>query len=252
MVGTATPKQPLEELKAAWNFSTGDELMIQWDTSTPKPALSFSLTNPASESSVGGHIGSCSRVFPVLGFGFHYVLMLQVRLLKGRQKLYQVRRKVKEPQHDGSRQEKEEEGRDDDGFVTMIRYTDEDPIGRATALLNWKLLVIELLPEEDAVLALLLCVSILRSVSEMQKEDVGNLLIRRRLRETKIGLRDWGSIILHPSKSSTTSSPYLQPWYWNAETVMASNSVDHLTKQPASSYLPVEGGDKLYKRGIIS
>lgn len=76
VVGTATPKQPLEELKAAWNFSTGDELMIQWDTSTPKPALSFSLTNPASESSVGGHIGSCSRVFP--GFGFRVSLCFDV------------------------------------------------------------------------------------------------------------------------------------------------------------------------------
>ncbi|XP_050937199.1 glycine-rich domain-containing protein 1 isoform X1 [Cucumis melo] len=222
VVGTATPKQPLEELKAAWNFSTGDELIIQWDTSTTKPSLSFSLTNPASESSV--------------------------RLLKGRE-FYHVWRKVKEPQHDINVQEEEKEGGDDDGFVTMIRYTDEDPTGRATALLNWKLLVIELLPEEDAVLALLICISILRSISEMKKEDVGNLLIRRRLRETKIGLRDWGSIILHPSKSSTTSSPYLRPWYWNAETVMASNCVEHLMRQPASL---VEGGDKLYKQGIIS
>ena len=179
-------------------------------------------------------------------------MTLQVRLLKGRQKLYHVWRKVKEPQHDGNIQEEENEGGDDDGFVTMIRYTDEDPTGRATALLNWKLLVIELLPEEDAVLALLICVSILRSISEMKKEDVGNLLIRRRLRETKIGLRDWGSIMLHPSKNSTTPSPYLRPWYWNAETVMASNSVEHLMRQPASSYLPVEGGDKLYKQGIIS
>ncbi|KAG6588570.1 Glycine-rich domain-containing protein 1, partial [Cucurbita argyrosperma subsp. sororia] len=215
VVGTATPKQPLEEWKAAWNFSTGDELIIQWDTSTPKPALTFSLTNPTSSES-------------------------SVRLLKGRQMVYRVRR-------DDGREEEEEEGGDGDGFVTVIRYTDEDPTGRATALLNWKLLVIELLPEEDAVLALLLCVSILRSVSEMKKEDVGKLLIRRRLRETTIGLRDWGSIMLHPS-----SSPYLQPWYWNAETVMASNSIDHLMRQRASSYLPVEGGDKLYKQGIIS
>lgn len=165
--------------------------------------------------------------------------------------LYQARKKVKEQQNDDGGEEEEEE--DGDGFVTVIRYTDEDPTGRVTALLNWKLLVIELLPEEDTVLALLLCVSILRSVSEMKKEDIGNLLIRRRLRETKIGLRDWGSIMLHPSsKSSTTSSPYLEPWYLNAETVMASNSADHLTRQPASSYLPVEGGDKLYKRGLIS
>lgn len=170
--------------------------------------------------------------------------------------LYQVRRKVKEQKNDGGGEEEEEECGDGDGFVTMVRYTDEDPTGRATALLNWKLQVIELLPEEDAVLSLLLCVSILKSVSEMKKEDIGNLLIRRRLRETKVGLRDWGSIMLHPSSAkslTTSSSPYLQPWYWNAETVMTPNNVDNLMRQPAaSSYLPVEGGDKLYKQGIIS
>lgn len=167
---------------------------------------------------------------------------------------YQVGKRVKERQNNGGGEEDEEELGDGDGFVTMIRCTDDDPNGRATALLNWKLLVIELLPEEDAVLALLLCVSILRSVSEMRKEDVGNLLIRKRVRETKIGLRDWGSIMLHHSspKTSTTYSPYLQPWYCNPETMMASESIDHITRQPASSYLPVEGGDKLYKRGIIT
>ncbi|XP_022136059.1 uncharacterized protein LOC111007846 isoform X2 [Momordica charantia] len=227
VVGTATPKQPPEEWEAAWCFSTGDELMIQWDTSTPKAALSFSLTNPTSESSV--------------------------RLLKGRRMQYQVGKKFKERQNNSGVEEDKEEVGDGAGFVTMIRCTDEDPNGRATALLNWKLLVIELLPEEDAVLALLLCVSILRSVSEMRKEDVGNLLIRRRVRETKIGLRDWGSIMLHPSpKTSATYLPHLQPWYCNPEAVIASESVDHLTGQPASSYLPVEGGDKLYKRGIIT
>ncbi|KAH6771843.1 hypothetical protein C2S51_010247 [Perilla frutescens var. frutescens] len=38
---------------------------------------------------------------------------------------------------------------------------------KSTALLNWKLLVVEVLPEEDAVLVLLICLSILRSVSEI-------------------------------------------------------------------------------------
>lgn len=228
--------------------------MIQWDTSTPKAALSFSLTNPTSESSVRGHfISYLVRI--KFGFRFQiYFNMFQVRLLKGRRMQYQVGKKLKERQNNSGVEEDKEEVGDGAGFVTMIRCTDEDPNGRATALLNWKLLVIELLPEEDAVLALLLCVSILRSVSEMRKEDVGNLLIRRRVRETKIGLRDWGSIMLHPSspKTSATYLPHLQPWYCNPEAVIASESVDHLTGQPASSYLPVEGGDKLYKRGIIT
>lgn len=66
----------------------------------------------------------------------------------------------------------------DDGFVTIVRFTEDNPTGRTTALLNWKLSVVELLPEEDAVLVLLLCVSILRTVSEITKEDVGQLLVR--------------------------------------------------------------------------
>lgn len=147
----------------------------------------------------------------------------------------------------------EEDEEDDEGFVTLVRFTEENPVGRATALLNWKLLVVELLPEEDAVLALLLCVSILRSVSEMRKEDVGSLLIRRRLKEAKQGSRDWGSVVLHPSSSSHTTSPHLQPWHRNAKAVTAASSgAENFTKQPAFTYSPVEGGDKLYKQGIIA
>lgn len=149
--------------------------------------------------------------------------------------------------------EAEEEDDDDEGFVTLVRFTDENPTGKATALLNWKLLVIEFLPEEDAVLVLLLCFSILRSVSKMRKEDVGSLLIRRRIKETKLGLRDWGSVLLHPSSSSSSSitSPYIQPWYWNAKAVMAA-STDNIPRPPVQNYSLAEGGDKLYKRGIIT
>lgn len=148
---------------------------------------------------------------------------------------------------DENRTEEEEE----EGFVTLVRFSEDDPNGKATALLNWKLLVVEFSPEEDAVLILLLCISILRSVSEMRKGDVGNLLIRRRLKETKLGNRDWGSVILYPSSSCSPSVTvtHLQPWFWNAKAVMAS---DDAARQPAaSSYSPSEGGDKLFKKGII-
>ena len=150
-------------------------------------------------------------------------------------------------------EEEKEEDEDEEGFVTLVRFTEENPTGRATALLNWKLLVVELLPEEDAVLVLLLCISILRSVSEMKKEDLGCLLIRRRLKEANFGDRDWGSVILHPySYSSSITSPNIQPWDWNSKAVIASDRADHITRQPASNYSPVEGGDKLYKQGIIT
>ncbi|KAK6143890.1 hypothetical protein DH2020_024238 [Rehmannia glutinosa] len=225
VVGTATPKEPTEGYQASWSFSTGNDLLIQWDTSTSMSGLRFDLQNNASSAST-------------------------VKLLQGRQLQYQVKNsgidtKGKEKIND---EEKEEENE----FVTIIRYSDENPTGKATALLNWKLLVVELLPEEDAILVLLVCLSILRSVSEMKREDVGNLLVRRRIREATIGERDWGSVILHPSSyCRSTSSTYLQPWYWNAKVVMASQVKDQVVTPPSSNYSQAEGGDKLYKSGII-
>ncbi|KAK2965867.1 hypothetical protein RJ640_024709, partial [Escallonia rubra] len=224
VVGTATPKVPSEGWQASWSFSAGDELLIRWEPSTSIPGLSFQLTSCTSTESL-------------------------VRLLKGRQ--IECGTEVKESRHVNDETEEEEE----DGFVTLVRYSEENPTGKATALLNWKLSVVELLPEEDAVFVLLLCMSILRSVSEIRKEDVGNLLLRRRQKEAKPGTRNWGSVILHPSSSSCSpsmSSPHLHPWYWNAKAVMASDGVDQVTRQPALSYSPEEGGDKLYKRGLIA
>ncbi|KAL5565973.1 hypothetical protein UlMin_029137 [Ulmus minor] len=224
VVGTATPKEPPEPWKAAWQFSTGDELMLRWESSTSMPGLSFCLRNQAVESTV--------------------------KLLKGRKMQYQ--KKVKSEGSTRGSQEEKEEDEEEDGFLTLVRFTEDDTDGRATALLNWKLLVVEFMPEEDAVFVLLLCITILRSVSEMKKEDLGCLLLRRRMKEAKLGSRDWGSVVLHPSCSSSTSSPYLQPWYWNAKAVMASGSVDNITRTPGFSYSPEEGGDQLYKRGIFT
>ncbi|KAK8573534.1 hypothetical protein V6N13_009624 [Hibiscus sabdariffa] len=219
VVGTATPKEPPDQWQAAWQFSTGDELFINWESSTSSSDLSFCLkTRQSSDSSV--------------------------MLLRGRRMQYRKETESRVP----------EEADSDDGFVTLVRFTEDNPTGRATALLNWKLLVVELLPEEDAVFVLLLCVSILRTVSEVTKEDVGKLLIRRRLKEAKLGARDWGSVILHPSSLPPTgiNSVYLQPWYLNAYKVMAQHEDESITRQPALKYSPAEGGDMLYKRGIIT
>ncbi|KAM6577902.1 hypothetical protein CsatB_029739 [Cannabis sativa] len=229
VVGTATPKEASGQWKAAWQFSTGDELMLRWDSSTSISRLSFCLTNK-SES--------------------------MVKLLKGRKMQYQ-KKKVKSRGNDSraSRNELEEEEVDEEeeGFLTLVRFTEDNPNGRATALLNWKLLVIEFLPEEDAIFILLLCISILRSVTDMRKEDLGSLLTRRRVKEAKLGSRDWGSVVLHPfTSSSTPPSPYLQPWYENAKAVMVSDSSDHNKGPPAFTHMPEEGSDQLYKSGIIT
>jgi len=173
---------------------------------------------------------------------------LQVKLLRGRKMQYQV-------SEEGKKLRKiEEEAEDEEGFVTLVRFSEDSPNGKATALLNWKLLAVEILPEEDAVFVLLLCLAILRSVSEMTKEDLGGLLIRRRLKETKHGLRDWGSVILHPSSySSLPPSLHIQPWYWNAKAVLAQDhGAERTVSSPVLSNSLAEGGDKLYKRGIFT
>lgn len=141
---------------------------------------------------------------------------------------------------------------EDVGFVTLVRVSEDDPIGKATALINWKLFVVELMPEEDAVFVLLLCTSIVRTMTELENEDVANLLVRRRIKEAKIGDRNWGSVVLHPSSYSSLdiSSPHLQPWYWNAGAVMEPQGLEQLNHRPALSYSQAEGGDKLYKRAM--
>ncbi|TYI03072.1 hypothetical protein ES332_A11G311900v1 [Gossypium tomentosum] len=215
VVGTATPKEPPQQWQAAWLFSTGDEFLINWGSSTSSSDLTFCLKIQQSSDS-------------------------SIMLLRGRKMQYHEETKSKVAEAD-------------DGFVTIVRFTEDNPTGRTTALLNWKLSVVELLPEEDAVLVLLLCVSILRTVSEITKEDVGQLLVRRRLKEAKLGARDWGSVLLHPSSlSSSSDSPYLHPWYLNANKVMAQHEDDGITRQPGFKHSPVEGGDMLYKRGIIT
>lgn len=152
----------------------------------------------------------------------------QVRLLHGRQMQYKAN----------------ENDVDEEGFVTLVRFTEENPSGRATGLLNWKLSVVEFLPEEDTVFMLLLNMAILRSVTEMRKEDVGSLLIRRRLKEANHGARDWGSVLVLDSLSK---SIYVKPWYWNANGVMAREGVDYVTK----SYSAEECGDELYKQALF-
>lgn len=233
VVGTATPREPPEGWQASWNFSTGDELLIQWESSTSFRSLKFEVRSKESAEKM-------------------------VRLLRGRKMQYEVQTSGLNKicnEHDEESDEPKNFESEEDEFVTVIRFSDDNPTGKATALVNWKLLTVEVLPEEDAVLVLLLCISILRTISEIRKEDLGSLLVRRRIREAKPGDHDWGSVILHPSSySPSISSRFLQPWYWNAETVMAAQTTDNTTQHSDMNlnYSPAEGGDKLYKRGIFA
>ncbi|KAL1549563.1 glycine-rich domain-containing protein 1 isoform X1 [Salvia divinorum] len=232
LVGTAAPKAPKEGFQASWKLSSGIEFVIQWDSSKSISGLRFDLQSETSSEPM-------------------------VKLLQGRHMQYEVKKSSLETQEakaDMKNEGLEQDVRsEEDEYVTMVRYSEEIPSGKATALLNWKLLVVEVLPEEDAVLVLLLCMAILRSVSEMKREDVGRLLVRRRIGEAKIGERDWGSVMLHPSSySPLVSCSKLHPWYWNAKLVMASQARDHQGVAPTSSnYSQAEGGDNLYRSGII-
>lgn len=169
----------------------------------------------------------------IYGGGF----FLQVRLLTGRRMQYK-----------GDSEE------DDQGFVTIVRSTEEDLTEKATALIDWKHQAVEFLPEEDAVLVLLLSVSILRSVTQKRREDVGKLLVRKRITEAT-GERDWGSVIVDVSSSneSSSSSPYLEPWYRNSGKVTAMEEKAQVARYPypVMSYSNVDGGDSLYKHVIF-
>lgn len=152
-------------------------------------------------------------------------------------------------------QYKGEDEEDDEGIVTVVRSTEEDPTEKATALIDWKHQAVEFLPEEDAVFVLLLSVSILRSVTQKRREDVGKLLVRKRITEAT-SERDWGSVIVDASSTtvSSSSSPYVEPWYRNSGKVMA---MEEKTSQvarypyPVMSYSNIDGGDNLYKHVIF-
>ncbi|XP_039114218.1 uncharacterized protein LOC120249688 [Dioscorea cayenensis subsp. rotundata] len=143
-----------------------------------------------------------------------------------------------------------DETNEEEHYVTLIRFSPENPEGKATALINWKLFAMEFLPEEDAVIVLLLCVAIVRTMSEVKQEDAGGLLARRRVREVKTGLRDWGSIMLS-SPSSSYSSPHVKPWYWNASEVLASAETYAGIQHQTHRNSPSDGKDELYKQSVI-
>ncbi|CAH8340245.1 unnamed protein product [Eruca vesicaria subsp. sativa] len=208
VVGTVAPKEPVQDWDAAWEFSSGDELFIRWDSSGSISELGLHSRKPG----------------------------LLVRLLTGRRMQY-----------------KGDSGENDEGFVTMVRSTEEDPTEKATALIDWKHQAVEFLPEEDAVFVLLLSVSIIRSVTQKRREDIGKLLVRKRITEAT-GERDWGSVIVDVSSSNvSSSSPYLEPWYRNSGKVMAMEEKAQVATYPypVMSYSNVDGGDSLYKHVIF-
>uniref|UniRef100_A0A453RKS1 GRPD C-terminal domain-containing protein n=1 Tax=Aegilops tauschii subsp. strangulata TaxID=200361 RepID=A0A453RKS1_AEGTS len=137
---------------------------------------------------------------------------------------------------------------EEEQYLTLVRTSPYYPDGRATALLNWKLLAMEFLPKEDAVFVLLLCMAIARTMTEIRREDVAGLLVRRRIREPQVGQRDWGSVMLPDSPSL---DPHLQPWYRNAARVLSSAEMVLPNRAMPVGNSPTDGKDELYRQALI-
>jgi hypothetical protein len=136
---------------------------------------------------------------------------------------------------------------EEEQYITLVRTSADHPDGRATVLLNWKLLAVEFLPQEDAVFVLLLCMAITRTMTEIRREDVAGLLVRRRIHEPQVGQSDWGSVML---PSSPSLDPHLQPWYRNAVRVLSSAETVPNGVMP-TKYSPTDGKDELYRQALI-
>lgn len=184
VVGTATPiADELEQHKMTWSLSSGEIFTIQM---------------PIQQIQWERHLEFTFKNTPK---------GKSARLLNGRKLEYQVT---------GAKAEEEE------GFVTLVRYTAQCPQGKATALFNWKVSAMEFLPEEDAVLILLLCKATVRTVADFGGDNLGNFFIRRRMKEAKSGSRDWGSVVIQNSPSM----PDLNFWYLNPREVLGLPPVD--------------------------
>ncbi|KAK8452744.1 hypothetical protein SEVIR_5G161200v4 [Setaria viridis] len=157
----------------------------------------------------------------------------EARLLVGRRLSYRVNT-------DGASSNHNEE----EQYLTLVRNSPDHHGDRATVLLNWKLLAVEFQPEEDAVFVLLLCMVIARTMTEIRREDVAGLLVRRRIGEARVGQRDWGSVMLPDLLSP---DPNLQPWYRNAAQVLSSAE----TGAMLAKYSPADGKDVLYRQSLI-
>eukprot|EP01018_Ginkgo_biloba_P027905 Gb_32386 [translate_table: standard] len=178
VVGTATPiADDLEHHRMTWSLSSGEVFTIQM---------------PIEQMQWERHLEFTLKNTPK---------GKSVKLLNGRKLQYQVT---------GAKPEEEE------GFVTLIRYTAQCPQGKATALFNWKVSAVEFLPEEDAVLILLLCAATVRTVADFGGDSLGNFFIRRRMKEARPGTRDWGSVVIQNSPSL----PSLTFWYLNPREVL--------------------------------
>eukprot|EP00250_Pteridium_aquilinum_P019164 c24325_g1_i3 orf=748-2649(+) len=180
ILATATPlNDEVEQYKMKWSFSTGETLTIQM------PLENIEWEQHLHFSVKGNRQGV-------------------VRLLNGRHMQYEVPSAVPE---------------EEEGFVTLVRYTAEARQGRATALFNWKMSAMEVLPEEDVVLVMLLCTATQRGVADLGGKILRNFYQRKAVKK-KEKQRNWGAVAMGGGQEVPSE---LMFWYMNPEEVLGVN-----------------------------
>ncbi|KAK8967683.1 hypothetical protein KSP40_PGU003618 [Platanthera guangdongensis] len=209
------------------------------------PEKVVGTATPAREDSEGRNTVWSFSTGDILTLRWEHGLCLQLQNTRSDQSV------AVQPGRKQQYQVKEANPEQEQYYMTVMRSSPENPGGKATALLNWKLQAAEFSPEEDAVFVLLLNMAVLRTMSRARREDIGGLLVRHRVRQVSPGSRDWGSV-LFPGGPSCDLSPHLKPWYWsNAEEALASAEDDEWRPR-ILKYSPADGKDELYRAGIVS
>lgn len=199
-LATATPlNDELEQYKMKWSFSTGETLTIQM------PIENIEWERHLRFSLKGNRLGV-------------------IRLLNGRHMQYEVPSSVPE---------------EEEGFVTLVRYTAEARQGRATALFNWKLLAMEVLPEEDVVLVLLICIATQRAVADLGAKTLRNVYRRKHVKKVE-RQRNWGSVVMGGGQEVPSELTF---WYVNPEEVLG---VD-LAEMDNEEVLPKGASEHMYR-----
>ncbi|KAJ7529008.1 hypothetical protein O6H91_15G030100 [Diphasiastrum complanatum] len=184
IIASATPNaDELDNYKLTWSFSSSETFSISRDIDDPEWERHVTLE---LKNTLGG----------------------PVSLVNGRKLQYEV---------------PDAKSEDEEGFVTLIRYTTYAPLGSATALFNWKISAIEVEPQEDVLLVLLLCIATLRTIADLGGgKNYGNLFVRKRLQESLPGLRDWESVFVH----EPVSEDYPTHWYMKPSQLYGSATVE--------------------------
>eukprot|EP00271_Cylindrocystis_brebissonii_P020139 TRINITY_DN653_c0_g1_i1.p1 TRINITY_DN653_c0_g1~~TRINITY_DN653_c0_g1_i1.p1 ORF type:complete len:1019 (-),score=176.43 TRINITY_DN653_c0_g1_i1:385-3441(-) len=145
-----------------------------------------------------------------------------VQLVHGRWLAYQVDKGKEEKEGEkGKAREEEASG----GYWTLIRFSSEEPKGKATALLDVETGRMEVSPQENAALVLLLTAALSESLAALANEKFPSPLANAVPRFHADD--NWGAVLLDPSGDpcwSCLGQPSLVPWWTLSPSSLASKA----------------------------